>query len=31
VDKDDAGQVTNRLVGTVMENHQDAYVDECRM
>lgn len=31
VDKDDAGQVTNRLVGTVMENHQDAYVNECRM
>jgi branched-chain amino acid transport system substrate-binding protein len=29
VEKDASGQPTNKLVGTVMEKHQDAYVGEC--
>ncbi len=29
--KDDSGNITNRLVGTVFEDHQDAYVGECEM
>lgn len=29
VDKDAAGKLTNKLVATVMEKHQDAYVGEC--
>ena len=31
VHADEDGVYTNKLVGTVLENHQDAYVDECRM
>lgn len=31
VQKDADGQLTNTLVGTVMEKHQDAYVSECKM
>src|SRR5690625_1941352 len=30
VEADDEGVYTNKLVGTVLEQHQDAYVDECR-
>ena len=29
--KDDQGRVTNKLVGKVLENHRDAYVDQCKM
>lgn len=29
VGKDAAGKLTNKLVGTVLEKHQDAYVGEC--
>lgn len=31
VGKDDAGVYTNKIVDTVYENHQDSYVDECKM
>ncbi len=31
VEKDASGQPTNKLVGVVMEKHQDAYVGECKM
>lgn len=31
VEADEDGVFTNRLVGTVLEDHQDSYVDECRM
>lgn len=31
VGKDANGQLTNKLVSTVMEKHQDAYVSECKM
>lgn len=31
VDKDDSGRMTNVLKGVVLENHQDAYVGECKM
>lgn len=31
VQADEDGVFTNRLVGTVLEDHQDSYVDECRM
>ncbi|THF63284.1 ABC transporter substrate-binding protein [Pseudothauera rhizosphaerae] len=31
VDKDAEGKLTNKLVGTVLEKHQDAYVGECGM
>lgn len=31
VQADEEGVYTNKLIGTVLENHQDAYVDECRM
>ena len=27
--KDDSGNITNKLVGTVFENHSDAYAGEC--
>lgn len=30
VDKDASGKLTNKLVGTVMEKHQDAYVGDCK-
>ncbi len=30
VDKDASGKLTNKLVGTVLEKHQDAYVGDCR-
>ncbi len=30
VDKDANGQFTNKLVSTVLEKHQDAYVGECQ-
>ena len=30
VEKGADGAITNRLVGTVLENHQDAYVGDCR-
>jgi branched-chain amino acid transport system substrate-binding protein len=29
--KNDQGALTNRIEGTVYEDHADAYVDECRM
>ncbi|TFL14823.1 ABC transporter substrate-binding protein [Pusillimonas caeni] len=29
--KDDQGHVTNKLIGTVMEKHGDAYAQECGM
>ncbi|TCS35587.1 amino acid/amide ABC transporter substrate-binding protein (HAAT family) [Paucimonas lemoignei] len=29
VDKDASGKLANKLVGTVLEKHQDAYVGEC--
>jgi branched-chain amino acid transport system substrate-binding protein len=28
---DESGNVTNRLVGTVFEDHEDAYVSQCQM
>ncbi len=28
---DDSGNITNRVIGVVLEDHQDAYVDECPM
>ncbi len=31
VGKDADGRITNRLVGTTLEKHQDAYVGACRM
>lgn len=31
VEKDAEGKLTNKLVGTVMEKHQDAYVGECAL
>lgn len=31
VEADADGHYTNKLVGTVLEQHQDSYVDECRM
>ncbi len=31
VEKDANGQLTNKLVSTVLEKHQDAYVGECKM
>ena len=31
VEKDSDGNLTNKLVGTVLEQHQDAYVAECKM
>ncbi|AZV95211.1 amino acid/amide ABC transporter substrate-binding protein (HAAT family) [Kerstersia gyiorum] len=31
VDKDADGKYVNRLVETVLENHQDAYVSECKL
>ncbi|MBK8183514.1 MAG: ABC transporter substrate-binding protein [Candidatus Competibacteraceae bacterium] len=31
VEKDAKGQLANKLVATVMEKHQDAYVGECKM
>jgi branched-chain amino acid transport system substrate-binding protein len=31
VGKDANGQLTNKLVSTVLEKHQDAYVGECKM
>ena len=31
VGKDAEGRLTNKLVGTVLEQHQDAYVSECKM
>lgn len=31
VQADEDGVYTNKLIGTVLENHKDAYVDECRM
>ncbi|MEG0920255.1 MAG: ABC transporter substrate-binding protein [Comamonas sp.] len=31
VSKDAQGKLTNRTVGTVFKNHQDAYVKECKM
>ncbi|APR05826.1 ABC transporter substrate-binding protein [Thauera chlorobenzoica] len=30
VDKDASGKLTNKLVGTVLEKHQDAYVGDCK-
>lgn len=30
VDKDASGKLTNKLVGTVMEKHHDAYVGDCK-
>lgn len=29
--QDDTGNITNRVIGTVLEDHQDAYVGECGM
>ena len=31
VGKDAEGRITNKLVGTTLEKHQDAYVGACRM
>ncbi|MNV84403.1 hypothetical protein D3C71_1782720 [compost metagenome] len=31
VTKDAQGKLTNRTVGTVFKNHQDAYVKDCKM
>jgi len=31
VSKDAQGKLTNRTVGTVFKNHQDAYVKDCKM
>ena len=31
VEKRTDGTITNRLVGTVLEQHQDAYVGDCKM
>ena len=31
VGKDAEGRLTNKLVGTTLEQHQDAYVGACRM
>lgn len=31
IERDDKGVLTNRLVGTVFENYQDVYVDECKL
>lgn len=31
VDKDASGKLTNKLVGTVMDKHQDAYVGDCKL
>ena len=31
VEKDSSGRMTNILKSTVLDNHQDAYVAECKM
>ena len=31
VGKDAEGRITNKLVGTTLEKHQDAYVGACKM
>ena len=31
VTKDAQGKLTNRTVGTVFKNHQDAYAKDCKM
>ena len=28
---DDSGNITNRVIGTVLEDHADAYAAECSM
>ncbi len=31
ITKDSKGRITNRMMGTVMKNHADAYVAQCKM